>query len=246
MFPTPTPVPPGYVDKLINALAQSGETAAAFQNNLAGAVILLVGIMTVALIVLLIFLWKMTGGGRRASKETESQEAQADKITAETFNQAFITMSNVLSKADARDERNELLRREENEKRIENSVITNDILNKISDNLVELKNQQKYGNEQDIKRDLLLAAFKDDIGKIAADTPLLPHLSDIKTTLSDIKNTMMTMDGMQSICNRLDALQRLVEMDAQEWIERLDSAKRIAAAVENRPVVEDIPDEAQP
>jgi hypothetical protein len=111
-------------------------------------------------------------------------------------------------------------------------------LDKLAGIMAELVKSQKYARDEHSKHGALLQGIQDGLSTVLADTPLLPHLEEIKRALVEIKAAIECQpkhDDMAAINRRLDAIQEFLTLDLKEWRERQASAERIQATIDKLP-----------
>lgn len=112
---------------------------------------------------------------------------------------------------------------------------------KLAGIMAELVRSQRYGSEEHTKHGKLLEGIKTNLDTVLADTPLLPHLESIKSTLDAIQvqlSYLSSRDDIKVIGEQLKAIQKILELDMNELHEKHAAAERIQAAIDKMPEAE--------
>lgn len=167
---------------------------------------------------------------------------RSDKASA-TQHQTITALTHVIEDYKTDRDESEVRRTEERQQSAEGLMAIADAHNrladtqdKIADVLAELKNQQRYAGDEHTKQGAVLQGIQDGLRAVLADTPLLPHLEEIKTALLEIKAAVECQPkDIAALMTRLDAIQKVLEIDLSELRARQDAAVRIQHTINTLP-----------
>lgn len=124
-------------------------------------------------------------------------------------------------------------------------TIIGDAHNRLADILAKMEMRQRTEDEANTKRDMLLGVMREDLSKIVADTPLMPHLDAIKSALVKIEERLSYVpshDDIKTIAEEMKAIREILRLDVNEIVEKRMAAERITHNIENTHLTEDIPE----
>lgn len=190
------------------------ETLAAWQQmSISLATLFVMGLGLVAVIVITLAYVQ----AKKRAPEVDAAAAKVESVTADTINSTVLVLTQIVNDYKTLRDEAEKKRDDEQAQHTESLTAITDVMNRMADMLDGLKKQQQYGNEADIKRDLLLEDLRKDMVGVAKETPLLDKLTAIEIAITELK---CAIDGIkpvpESVTKQLEEIKALLTELRQE------------------------------